>query len=1078
MCRVAAPQTFTHKGGLMIGNASGERRSSRPTKTTVVAEVVLVLCWLLGSWHWTAADDSSQQKVVSPVSAKRSLELFELNPLVKIELVAAEPQVVDPVAVVFDEQGRLWVVEMQDYPVGPPDHGPLRSRIRLLEDRDEDGYFETAHTFADHLLFPTSLLPWKGGVIVTLSGKVVWMKDTNGDGRADVQETWFTGFSEQNPQLRANHPTFGLDNHIYIANGLRGGKVVAVKPEWAGKQQPVSISGMDFRFDPLTGRYEAVSGNGQFGLTFDEWGNRFICSNRNPCRHVVLEDRYVKRNPFLAVRTVLHDVSPPGQASHVFPIAKAWTTSTLHQGQFTAACGVWVYQGTALPKQFYGNVFVCEPTGYLVHRDVLEPHGVTFDSHVGRPGVEFLASRDTWCRPVNLAEGPDGALYVVDMYRAVIEHPDFMPTELKHRPDLYFGNDRGRIYRIVGKGTAADGTTSNGGTNSGQKLPKDLSRLSTARLVELLACHNAWHRVTAARLLYERQDKSVRDLLKQMAMKGAWPVARIRALWALKGLNLLDRHTLEQALTDPSPRVREQAVRLAEPWLRKEPEQMTKLVKQAVEQPNSDIRLLFQAALSLGEAGPQTNTKLLADWGWEGRTDQWVRAAVLSSLPTGQTDGPKVCAFVKQLLQHVAADLSQATTAVPLIEETFNVVGARRQVKEMTEALREIVRLSNSSTHQQSTTTLLLQFAALRGLGNGVRRRGIYPAHLFVQINKQLTAASSAESAHSGPLDQLFKQAAQLASNSNADRNARLEAVSVLQFAPYPIAGPVLKELVQEQEDHELCLSAIRSLSRFSAPDAADALMEDFLSRTPAVRRAVLDAMLTSTARTLELLRRIEQGELSANELDRTRVNRLLKHRDPRVRQLAKKLLAAATPADRQQVIEKYKKALTLKADPYRGREVFQKHCCTCHRIGNLGVDVAPDIADSRTKTPEYLLVSILDPNRAVDNNYFSYTVVTLDGQIYTGIIANETASSVTLKQEEGKTITLLRQDIDVIRSNGVSLMPVGLEKDLSIQDVADVISFIKNWRYLDGTVPLPQFSKKNIKKKQPHHLKQPRNSG
>src|SRR5262245_47878351 len=277
------------------------------------------------------------KSVKSPISPEESLNAFRLAAELKIEIVAAEPQVISPVSIAFDEEGRLWVVEMSDYPNGPAPGEPPKSRIKLLEDRNADGRFETAHIFVDKLLFATGVQPWCGGVIVTLAGEIAYFKDTDGDNRADVRETWYRGFVQENPQLRANHPRFALDNHIYVANGLRGGTIVADKEKWGRAIEPVSISGKDFRFDPLTGECEAVSGNGEFGRTFEEFGNRFICSNRNPCRHVVLEDRYLKRNPFLAVRDVCQDVSPPAEKSRVFPISRAWTTSTLNRGQCTGA---------------------------------------------------------------------------------------------------------------------------------------------------------------------------------------------------------------------------------------------------------------------------------------------------------------------------------------------------------------------------------------------------------------------------------------------------------------------------------------------------------------------------------------------------------------------------------------------------------------------------------------------------------------------------------------------------------------------------------------------------------------------
>jgi putative membrane-bound dehydrogenase-like protein len=965
--------------------------------------------------------------IKSPVSAQESLSLLKLaDPALKVELAAAEPQVCDPVAIAFDEYGRMWVVEMGDYPNGPkPGELPL-SRVRLLEDRDGDGYFETAHNFRDHLLFATGIQPWRGGVIVTLSGRVVWMKDTDGDGKADVEETWFTGFSEQNPQLRANHPTFALDNRVYIANGLRGGNVFARKTDWSSRAKPVSISGRDFCFDPLQGVYSAVSGVGQFGTTFDDFGNRFVCSNRNPCQHVVLSDADIARTPWAAVASVMQDVSPPGEASHVYPLTRAWTTSTLHAGQFTAACGVTIYRGDLLGDAYCGNSFTCEPTANLVHRDVLAPQGATFRSKTADPGVDYLASRDEWFRPVNLANGPDGGLYVVDMYRAVIEHPEWVPDELKHRPDERYGDDRGRIYRLV--------------PANFQRKPQSNDRLSiagasTSALVSLLDHANSWHRDTAARLLYERQDKTARTALESLGSGGTRPQGRVLALFALNGLGELSPDVVLRAMADADSRVRAGGVQLGRRWLTPNSPVRAKLFQMAETEPPGRVR--FEIALALGDViDDAAAVAALARVAATDRQDEWTRRAVATSL--GHSGSAVFAQIVERLNQtHSASIEADAALAGELAE----VVGASPDASAIEQGLRSLDTLLQTispETPDAGKSAILL--AGIDGLFRGARRRG----H---SSGPEVFRSQGQSATH------LMAIAARVAESGTPA--ARRDAVEVLRWLSPPKSAPeTLRRLAIEEPDQGLRLAALSALGSFSDPAVAKTVLANFSSESPPIRRAILDVLLADADRTRLLLSEIEARRISVSELDPSRAAQLLQHRDPEVRRRAQALLAAAAPADRRQVIAEYQKSLALASDAKRGRDVFAKNCTACHRIADLGVSVAPDIGDSRTMMPAQILVDILDPNRKIDSNYFSYTAITKEGKVYTGILATETASSVTLRQQENKTVRLLRDEIEQLHSNGVSLMPVGLEKNIDTQQMADLIAFIKNWRYLDGSVP------------------------
>jgi len=984
-----------------------------------------------------AQTPQSSASFKSPLSAEASLGQFELHPRLKLELVAAEPDVIDPVAVAFDGKSRMWVVEMRDYPHGPQPGEPPSSRIRLLEDKDGDGRYEFARIFVDKLLFATGIQPWKGGVIVTLAGEVAYFRDTDNDGRADRRETWFSGFAQRNSQLRANHPTFALDNHIYVANGLRGGDVIAKRHGWTSGAQKVSISGMDFRFHPTEGTYEAVTGNGQFGLTFDDFGNRFVCSNRNPCRHIVIEDRYIRRNPFLTLSSVIHDVSLAGAESKVHAISQTWTTSNLHAGQFTAACGVTLYRGDALPEEFQGNGFVCEPTGNLVHRDVLKQKGATFSSHPGRKGIEFLASRDEWFRPVNLACGPDGALYVVDMYRAVIEHPQWVPDELKNRPDTHYGNDRGRIYRITAQDRLVE---------SQPRAPR-LAEKPSAELIALLAHPNGWHRDTAARLIFEQQDDNVAPQLRKMAVNGPTAPSRVHALWLLQGLGELSPATLQQVLEDDTagPRVWEQAIRLSEPWLATE-DRFRQLVLDRTT--NGEARLQFQAMLSLGETEANADVRAsMARLALAHAGDRWMRAAYLSSI--GKHPVESLSAITDKI---VNSDRQDRPGTVALLGSMGDIIGSRMKPNEIGRALVMLGDPRWSEQQSEREQAMRARIGALAGLGAGIGRRG-GSLQTFLPDGRENRVAED-EPAQAG-VDLLFKSAIRIGLSESSETSARQEAISLLQYAEYPLAKPPLEQLAKADPKQAIRLAAIGSLAAFRDPEVSKIFLDDFTSQTPAVRRALLDGMLADVERTRTLLDEIAAGRTPMAELDPSRIARLTKHRDESIQEQAKTLIAQATPADRREVMATYQQSLELSADPTRGRQVFEKNCTACHRIGNLGVDVAPDISDSRVRKPEQILTDILDPNRAVDNNYFSYTILTTQGKVLTGVIGTETASSVTLRQQENKSVSVLRQDIEEMQSNGVSLMPVGLEKNISVEQMADLISFIKNWRYLDGRIPI-----------------------
>jgi putative membrane-bound dehydrogenase-like protein len=949
----------------------------------------------------------------SPLAPEDAVAAFRVAPGLRVELVAAEPDIQSPVAIAFDEDGRLWVVEMRDYPNGPAKGQPPQGRIVILENRAGTGRYRLRSVFADKLLYANGLMPWRGGAVVTCAPHILYLGDSRRAGKADQREVLYEGFAAQNPQLRVSHPVLGIDNWVYVANGLRGGMIRrSGRPDAA----PLNISGMDFRFDLIHDRGQAVTGMGQYGNTFDDWGRRFVCTNRDHVIPIVMPNHYIQRNPYLSPPEPVRPNQNPGGAARVYPLSKNFTTYSVHAGTFTSSCGITVYRGNLLPAAFRGCDFTCEPAGNLVHQETLSADGAGFHHRPSREGIEFLATPDDWFRPVSLAHGPDGALYVVDMYRAVIEHPDFMPPEIKNRRDLLDGKDKGRIWRIVPEQVHAR-----------PKSPH-LSQATTPELVELLGHADGWWRTTAQRLLWERQDRSAVEQLRRLVRSSAQPLARVHAARLLDSLDALDAELVLHLLKDEHPRVREHAVQLAEKGLAENRSLQEQVVALAVD---PDARLRFQVALSLGAWDDDRILSPLAQIALAGENDSWTRMAVASSVPK------RAGALIGTLCRRRPRLTEQMTPGrLTLLRELAALVGGRRDPAEVAEVLATLTSLPEPEK-------VRWQLAGLTGLADGMGRRG-------TQLVVFLSSLPETKKDLIEHATTLLTQAAAVAADRERALRERLAAVGLLAHAPWATAEPALRRLVTAEADQELHLAAIRAFAAHPRPEVAQILLKAWQSYTPAVRREVTEALLRQPDRILAFLDEVQAGNIKGSDLDPQRSRQLINHSRSDIRERARKLLQASLPADRKEVLQRYRTALTLKGDTERGRVVFQKNCATCHRVAGIGVQVGPDISDTLGKTPDVILRDILDPNAAIDSNYINYTVTTQSGKVLTGLVAAETASSITLRRAENQTDVVLRQDIEEIRSTGVSLMSEGLEKTITIEEMADLLTFLKNWRYRD----------------------------
>jgi putative membrane-bound dehydrogenase-like protein len=981
-----------------------------------------------------------------PLDPAAALARFRLlDPHLTIELVAAEPEVIDPVSIAFDETGGMWVVEMRDYPWGPRrpgetvDSGEPRSVIKRLTDRDGDGRYETATVFADKLLFPTGLLPWKGGVIVTLAGEIAWMKDADGDGRADVRETWFRGFSQENSQLRANHPRLGQDGLVYVANGLRGGKVVP-GDVWKRETKPLDLGSQDFRFDPHTGACTTVSGSGQFGLTFDAFGRRFVCSNRNPGMHVVLESEDVARNPRYAPPAIVHDAAAAAENSRVFPISKAWTTATFHAGQFTAACGVLAFRGAALDADGAGRIangltlFTCEPTGNLVHRTRATQLGGSFRENPSTVEQEFLASDDTWFRPVDLHEGPDGALYVVDMYRAVIEHPEWVPKELQNRSDERDGDDKGRIWRVRRKGTPRS------------SQPAVLTAAAQADpLADLSPNAGPWEIETRFRLVHERRGESSVDALTKLARDRSRPDVQARSLRALERFDGLTPALWSEAFDAASSPVREALVRLAH----RVPENAEVAERLLANMATAENREVLETVLALGRLDDARRDQAVAGWVAalsSAYDDVWIPRAVACAA------GDRLPRVLIGALSYRIEGQTRSGPHLTVLRELAHAVGKRRDAAEARAFLDAWGKVVDSPDETPPPPVTY----------GSNRIRGLVTINAFAEgwspnpaeFRARLAAAMAENPQLAAARDRLAAEVRGLPPQADAVEPLDLERLRFLRLVDDPAwIGPLVA--LTRHEATPVRLQAVESLSAQSGPAALAALRKALPGQTPALRRAIVRALLTDPERQKALVAALREKLVAPTELDAAGMKRLVEHPDPATREAAIAIQKSLVPEDRERVLTAYKASLALAGDPAKGRVVFEKTCATCHKLDTLGVNVGPDIGDySRTKTAEALLADILQPNRAIDNNYLAFAVLTKAGQTESGILAADTAASVTLRQPDGKTVTILKADIEEIGSSGLSLMPDGLEKSIDATQMADLIAFVRNWRYLSGEVP------------------------
>ncbi|WP_417735917.1 neutral/alkaline non-lysosomal ceramidase N-terminal domain-containing protein [Rosistilla oblonga] len=951
---------------------------------------------------------------VAPKSPKDALQSMQTHDDLEIELVAAEPLVRDPVAIDFGVDGSVWVAQMSDYGRGVYEKFEHHGQVRRLSDTTGDGQFDKAVTFVDGLRFPTDVKVWRDGLLICDAPDILLARDTDGDGVADSVDKLFSGFEIVNAQARVNSLRWGIDNWIYGSCGLFGGKILSHKTG-----QTHNIVGRDFRMNPDTGEIQAVAGRTQQGRSQNDWGDWFGCTNSSLLLHYASDARYDSRNALVSLPTPT-GLTGGAETRRLFPPEELVQFALSGaSGNATAACGLDIYRDNQLGEEYLNNAFTCEPVNQLVHRSVLQPTGIDYQVSRGANETEseFLTSTDRWFRPVQARTGPDGSLWVVDMYRYVIEHSRWIPQATLAELDVYAGQSMGRIYRVRPKSDQPAAPTP-----AASSAPFDLTGKSDLQLAMLLKSSNGTVRDLAHQMLFWNSPSDpVADQLRAIVAEAPLAASRIHALALLSAWQKLDAPTLLVALANTHDEVVRHGIRFAEPMLDDDAALRDAVIRHAA---HASPRVRRQVAWSLGELKHASAIPALTALASKTETDRYVRAAAISSLnPT-----------------NVSAMLAAYVALPP----------AQQQPESLQQILRTAIRLGDAEGINASASQVLPAIASDDAAANRLLIELLDSADARIgnaKIAWTPELKQAVQEAHRRAIETLDPNALALLGRYRGAATTQLltsgDQPSVADELSMANVLDAISQRVSARHAAPLQVAAINALAKTRHPDAAELLLERYREVSASAQAAILDNLIARNDWSLTLLDTIAEGDLRANILDADRRGKLLSHADETIRQRAKSALEMAGSPSRAAILDTFKASLKLAGDVDRGRAVFRKQCSACHRVEEHGFVVGPDLTALTNRDPQWMLSAILDPNREVDARYVSWSALSEDGRVLSGLVVEENAAMIRLRESGGKEHELLRDSIEQLRASDRSLMPEGLEKDMTTQEVSDLIAYV-----------------------------------
>jgi putative membrane-bound dehydrogenase-like protein len=953
-----------------------------------------------------------------------------------------------PICMNWDEKGRLWLALTVDYPNELQPEGKGRDRIVVCEDTKGTGRADKVTVFADKLSIPTSLTFANGGVVVHQYPHTLFLKDTKGDGKADLRKVLFTGWGWRDTHAGPSSLRYGLDNWLYGMVGYSGFRGTV-----GGERHRFSQGFYRFKPDGSQLEFLRNTNNNSWGVGFSEEGLLFgSTANGNPSVFLPIPNRYYEN-----VRGWSSSVLGTIALNYRFhPITDKVRQVDFHGG-FTSAAGHALYTARTYPPEYWNRTaFVSDPTGHLTATFVLQRNGA---GYISRNAWNLLASDDEWAAPIMAEVGPDGHVWVIDWYNFIVQHN---PTPAGFRTGK--GNayetplrdkKHGRIYRIVCK-------------KAPPAKPFSLAGASPERLVATLKHDNMLWRLHAQRLLVERGKRDVVPaLLKLVGDSGVdtigLNVGAIHALWTLHGLGALNGAHAEAtaaartALKHKSAGVRRNALAVLP---RKGETAKDILGGGLLNDPDAQVRLA--ALLALAELPPSAAAGAAVAGALsrpENLADRWLADALTSAAAAHDRSFLLAVASRGVHPPGTSPGARRALAVVDVVAEHYARGGPADSVAALLEKLEKA----------ELVVVQTIVDALARGWPKG------RPATLTADTEQALvrllarvepgTQSSLLKLASAWNTKALARHAAKVvrtllaavADDKLSDERRIAAARQVIAFQPgdAKVAAELLNAITPRTPPR-LATGLLEAVGGASAAGVGPALVGRLEKLTPTTRAAALRVLLSRTESTRALLDGLDKGKVQWTDLALDQKQALLSHPDGKIAARARKLLARGGQLpnpDRQKVLEELLPLAKRMGNAALGKEVFKKHCATCHTHSGEGNKIGPDLTGMAVHPKEHLLEEIIDPSRSVEGNYRVYTATTESGRVYQGLLASETRTSVELIDATGKKRVLLRENLAALVGSNKSLMPDGFEKQLSRDDLVNLLSFLtQRGKYL----PLP----------------------